>query len=198
METNPIISHGFAVLKTRLPKDDFNIHGLEQKYSLAFPPRYRLFISLFDLEGMESQLEYEDGEGNPDYFGGLTYLDSSFGPDQDIVMFDEFLPPEVSLSNWDADDDWAEAKFLPIATCGHGGNVLLGYSPQNGDQVFLQDQFGQVFLLNNDIFDFVKHLAFEAVPEEELDEGVTYDQLYRNLGEDIFRIHNQQTLQTQA
>ncbi len=82
-----------------------------------------------------------------------------------------------------------DIDYLTIGYCSVGG-ILLGLKDDISDKVFYYDPDGcpetHIEIAKN-IFEFVRGLK-EVVQSEEYLDGVKYSQLYKNWGEDFWRV----------
>lgn len=183
-----IIKIGFELLKTRHLSEEVNIEKLQREFDIKLPPLYYLFAKTFKVGESESHVAYKLSESVMQYCAGAFYC-SEKEPEREI-MFDSFLTVEATISSYDADDDWLEEGYLPIATCGGGGMILLGTKEENKDQIFFQDMTQKISRLEDNIFEFVRSLVLLELPEEELIGNVRYDQLYRKWKEKFWRVED--------
>lgn len=182
-----IIKRGFELLKTRSLNEKVNIEDIENKYDIKLPPLYNLFASTFKVGESESNVAYILPDNIKQYCAGIVYESEKINSDE--VMFDNFLTVESTISSFDADDDWLEMGYLPIATCGHGGMILIGTQGEMKDLIFLQDSAQMIKMLNVNIFDFVRSLVLLEVSEEELIGDTRYSQLYKKWRETFWRVN---------
>lgn len=181
-----ILKRGFELLKTRPVNEEINLEILERKYGVKLPPKYTFFVNTFEVGKSNNDIAYETINNVKQYCAGVSYFSDNISDEE--VMFANFQTVESTISNYDADDDWLENGYLPIGTCGHGGSILLGTKGTTSDCVFLEDNTQEVIKLNENIFDFVRSLVLLSIPQEELIENIKYNQLYKNWGEDFWRI----------
>lgn len=181
-----IIRRGFELLKTRPLNEEIDIEKLQREFEIELPPLYYLFAKTFKVGESESKVAYKLSESITQYCAGVFYQ-SERKPEVE-VLFDNFLTVEATISSYDADDDWLEEGYLPIASCGGGGMILLGSKGEMKDQIFFQDLTQNISKLENNIFEFVRSLVLLELSEEELVGNIKYDQLYKKWGENYWRV----------
>lgn len=89
-------------------------------------------------------------------------------------------------------EDDKKSNLLRIAGIGRGGAIFVGYGKQNLDEIILhlwEEDPGYEKLANN-IFDFVNDIVSEPLSEEDYPE-INYSDLYKNWGEDFWRVRNE-------
>lgn len=192
MNSSPTpLARGFELIPTRLPGENPPIADWETEANFQLPPKFRLFSELFAAEKSVPDIPYrywKNGEEITQYCAGIVWFGEDYDPEEDDVLFSQFNGVEGTLLHADADDDWVDRGWAPVASCGGGGNICVGYFQENADQIFLETSWGEIIQLADDIFEFVQKLALVPVPEEDLAEGITFDRLYRNWGEDFWRV----------
>lgn len=186
--TNRIIRRGFELLETRAFGSKKELTLLEEQYGIQLPPIYKLFAEMFLVGESKNTIAYLLPDESIQYCAGIFYtINDSIVED---VMFDNFLTVESTFFGFDADDDWLENGYIPIATCAHGGSILLATQEHNKDNILLQDNHGKIRLLNENIFDFVRCLSMMEVIEENLTGDIKFNDLYKQWREDFWRIRN--------
>ncbi|WP_435254199.1 SMI1/KNR4 family protein [Tenacibaculum sp. A30] len=183
-----ILKRGFELLRTRPMNEMVSISEIEAEYGVEVPPIFREFSKMFDVGQVQNQVKYVYGNNREQYCGGIVYCPEGYQKDKGEVMFYNFHTLEATVSGFEDDEDWEEAGHLPIAMCGHGGAILLGTKGSEIDCILLQTMSQKVYRISNNIFDFVRDLVMIATPEEELYEGIKYNQLYKNWGEGFWRV----------
>jgi len=156
-------------------KNELDILGLEERYGISVPPIYRSFIEVFDtILGDVVKLNSEE----LDTLSYYIYLDEK-GNDS---LFEDLMDLEDSLKFRNSSDIWVENSVMPITEHSHGGTILIGYSEANCDRLYYQYDDGLKFVENN-IYTFLRNLRFEY------NESYLKSNLYKNYGDDFWRIH---------
>ena len=175
---------GFELFKTRPTEDSLDLNKLELDYGIKLPPLYKLFLRNFypkiylDL--------YMDNQHNEKY--NLLWNEFSLN---NHVMLDDFLEIESTLRGWNEKgyyDQLYEWKFLPIANTQTRYKFCVGLEGNMRDKIILDfDSFDSEFeVVASDIFEFIRTLKY--VQFDRLRNKVQYSQLYKNWGEDLWRI----------
>ncbi len=187
-----ILKRGFELLRTRPMNEMVLISEIEMKYNVKLPPVFKKFSEIFDVSQVQNNTRYIYGDNIEQYCAGVVYYPEGYKKDEDEVMFDNFHTLEGTISGFDGDDDWKEAGHLPIAMCGHGGAVLLGTKDGERDCILLQSMSQEVYKISANIFDFVRDLVLMSKLEDDLNEGIKYDQFYKNWKEDFWRVKKEE------
>jgi len=190
------MKHGFELLKTRDLSNPLDVGILEKKYHISVPPLLRLFCETFVINGEEDIDIY-----NEMYLPPSTELNKlrnctmyEYMPNEE-VMFSHFVSLEFALSNMGNDDAWVENQHIPIGVSGFNGGIVIGTKLHEQDYVILEDPDGlvQYTKIADNIFEFVRGLTQIPSDEDELEIfDTTFAQLYRNWGEDFWRVRPSQ------
>jgi hypothetical protein len=184
------MKRGFELLKTRSLTEALDIPSIEERYNIRVPPLYRLFCETFHL-GDDSILV--DKYINPKNTSDLRYCSFySYIKDRE-VRFAGFNSLENALEYSKNTDEWIENKYIPIGHVGFNGAILLGTTESDADKIILHnfDLSPEYTTLASDIFQFVRELVLEPIPENDLAGGVTFSLLYKNWNEDFWRINEE-------
>lgn len=179
---------GFSILKGRLATELLDVEYFEDKYNFELPPIYRTFVQNFYLG--------EKGIHREQYFMQdinlfLPFSTYNFYYNDENIGFINFVEIDIvfdfytsgGLNSFDYDE-----KYLSIASCDLGG-LFVGTQNDSTDKIiFWQSSTGKYITIANNIFDFVKGIIVETVDEMQLHYGVKYSQLYKNHGEDFYRV----------
>ncbi|MBA6156011.1 SMI1/KNR4 family protein [Tenacibaculum sp. S7007] len=185
---NKVLKRGFELLRTRPLNEKVLVSELE--YGIELPPIFRNFTKIFDVSEVNNHIKYIYNKDREQYCAGIVYFPENYDTNSDEVMFHNFHSLESTISGFEDDDDWAEAGYLPIAMCGHSGAVLLGTRNEEKDCIFIQTMSQEIYKISSNIFDFVRDLVMLEVSEEELYDEIRFEQLYKNWGEDFWRVRN--------
>lgn len=183
-----IINRGFELLKTRALDEKVNLEELEVQNDIVLPEKYRMFITMFD--GINT-------EGNG--FKYLNVVEDRLFPCAEILYY----PTSYKIGNDDIVklvdfvhyskvfdlyvDDWQEEGYLLIGSVDHEGGILLGTRGQEKDKIII-DYHDNYTVLADNIFDFVRDLVAYIPKEGKLFGGIDFSQLYKNWGENFWRV----------
>lgn len=133
--------------------DLINLTGLENKIGIKIPPIYRSFIKNFD--GILGEIVLDDSKNELQTLSYYIYKKK----DGEDILFEDFMPIDQSLINFDNSDSWIENKVMPIGNHSHGGGILVGIGVSNTDKIYYEHGNG-IELIEPDIFSFIKNLIF--------------------------------------
>lgn len=198
--------YGLNLLRSRPIEKPFDSQGYENSIGIKLPPIYKLFLESYYMdnllasgqkwEGLKiSELLVEDGNR----FTIITKLENTIYND-DLIL----TPPEISLEVFrELSDDAAlffehgEIDCFPIGA-GNGVNspgIYVGIKAYNLDKIYLENsgiRRGKWTLLANNIFEFIRGFEVVEYTEEECKKyQFTYDRLYKNWGEDFWRVREE-------
>jgi hypothetical protein len=188
---------GFEIIKTRALNDMPNLTELEISYSLTLPPLYKLFCNYFT----GGKLHYEEYIINND-LTNLHYCVGSFyapkGLDganiglTSIYHLEEVFENRKTLAGYGDED--IEKGLIRIADIGMGGGIFVGTHQGEEDLIFLSiwDKEPLYEKIADNIFQFIQGIESVNIPENELIGGIRFNQLYKNWGEDYWRVKEQQ------
>ena len=183
------MKRGFELLRTRPINEDLDIEALEESYSIKLPPLYRIFVETFVLgEDLIQSDRYISSNGSKFHASYFVY-------EVDLeVMFGGFNDLNKVLSLKDEVEEWSSNGYLPIGYCGFNGGILLGTNGEDKDKIILHDFDGEVEFrpIANNIFKFVRGLVLKPIDEIHLKDNAKFDQLYKNWGEEFWRIRENQ------
>ncbi len=189
-----ILKKSFANFRTKSLDDNINFEEFIKKSGIILPPLYKAFVQSF-ICSMDNTIIPERVliNGYKDYLGYVYYL-----PDIERLGVGDFFSLEESLSVraklYDLNDEIFLKKLFPIGTDASGHFILMvGYGENNQDKIFVESG-DQSFVANerftliaNDIFEFVRGFAFILLD----DLTINVNQLYRNWGEDFWRVREE-------
>ncbi len=179
---------GFNLFKTRPIEDSLDLGQLESKYGVSIPPLYGLFLKCF-YPKIEIDA-YLDTHQNEEY---LLY--SSDEVCNEYVMMDNFLDIETTLKDWNENqyyDQLYEWNFLPIAQTQTRYIFCVGLEGNMKDKIILDiESYDSEFeVVANDIFEFIRKIKYKEL--NGLWNGTKYNQLYKNWGEDFWRVRKEE------
>jgi hypothetical protein len=188
---------GFQLLETYLPNEKVDVEEIEKKLGFSLPPMYKLFVKTYRL-GKNSFKEefflnptwnakytvsvplYEPLENDERWFLSLPYFDSI----DDVCDF--------WLEYKKGEREWMEYRFLRISGIDRGGGIYVGTTPQDLDIIYqvVWDDEDYYMKLADNIFEFIKGFVLRE-RKSKLSDGYLPSQLYKNYGEDIWRVREE-------
>lgn len=180
---------GFQLLRTRGLDESIDIDRLEKQYQLKLPPKYRLFCETFILGDESLMFDQYTASGNANDLRHCSFY--VYAPNTE-VRFAGFNTPENAFEYSQNVDEWIDKKYLPIGHVGFNGAIVVGTQASDQDKIFLHDfdSSPEYTVLADDIFQFMKGVVLEPIPEEDLIGGAKYSTLYKNWGEDFWRVRS--------
>ena len=182
------MKRGFELLPIRQIKDSIDIGKIEADYSIKLPPLYRIFVETFVLgEDLIRSDKYMSSNGSLFHASYFVYEINK------EMMFGGFNDLDKTLSLKDEVEEWSSNGYLPIGYCGFNGGIVLGTEGDKADQIILHDFDGETEFtqIADNIFEFVRGLVLESVDENHLKDNAKFDQLYKNWGEDFWRVRGE-------
>ncbi len=179
---------GLSFLESQKTYIDFkhyeNIIGME------IPPMMKLFYQSFDFSKSFSIPEfYHPIYESKYYIGDLVFEQLKKWP----ITLDKIDTLDEITNNWEIkknEKDWYTNHLLRIAQIDIGGGIYIGMQNELKDNVILDiwDSEERNIPISNNIFDFFNGL--ELILNEESLYGYKYSQLYKNWGEDFWRVRS--------
>ncbi len=186
------IKRSFHLFEPRGINENLDVELFEKESNIKLPVLFKEFLKSFHIDKIFSeeytlpQYKYTFGCGH------LYYLPKI----EDLFLGDIFsLKKGLEVRNrlYDVADEVFSHGYFPFAEDGTGHFILMvGIGVTNLEKIYVESpdesfQEGERFtLLANNIFEFIR--GFEYVEIEKLSDGVKYNQLYRNWGEDFWRV----------
>lgn len=174
----------FLKVKTDLTENEKEVFLMS---GVTLPPLYHFFSQLFEVgdETFKKISYLEDNE--------LCQLGTwTFRVNGEKIHLEEFLSLDKILASFPVasqDNEWIKHKLLRVAYLGQAGfgGLYLGCSSNNLDEiwVFNSDSECQFTKVSENIFTFLKQISFDT---EFGDFESDYSNLYKNWGEDFWRI----------
>ncbi len=188
------MKNGLELIKAN--SELLDIQKLEEMNNLVLPPVYRMFASYFRLD--EFGYEKYFSSKYSDYFQltGVYYEPKGLEENNigitGLYSIEKVFEHYKNLQGYTDDD--IEKKLIKIADIGYGGGIFIGTEGDNTDSIFLHswDREPQYELLARNIFKFLQSIKQIELPEEDLIE-TKYSQLYKNYGEDFWRIREEKS-----
>lgn len=179
---------GFELFKARPLSDPIDLESLERQYELILPPKFKMFAQTFYLGENQILREQFFDKANNDYFDCSAYV---YAPNPD-VGFSHFNDLKKSFETWNSRglSDLAYKKnFFPIGSGNYDG-IFVGLDSDNQDKILLLGYGLNSFeIVSKDIFDFVRGIEIRNLTEDFL-MGTKYSQLYKNWGENFWRVRD--------
>jgi hypothetical protein len=185
----------FEILKKASSEQKLKVSEFEIQFKLTLPPIYKLFCQVFELSRFKFEMYSESGDGQDLNYCSQVYYKPK-GKYEDNIGITGLDNIETVFNNWKKmigyGEDDKKSNLLRIAGIGRGGAIFVGYGKQNLDEIILhlwEEDPGYEKLANN-IFDFVNDIVSEPLSEEDYPE-INYSDLYKNWGEDFWRVRNE-------
>lgn len=162
-----------------------------QSNDLIFPPLFKVFHNTYDIKTiLDLHWYYYKGQFGLDDFGKYTHplvpgllLDTIFDVDKIVEVI-----PKVMDLECEPDRIVHENKIIPIAYGPIGDLLMLGIGEKNSDRIYYFVRHLDEYLreISENIFEFFKDYHIEI--SEHYQSTVPFDRLYRNWGEDFWRV----------
>lgn len=181
----------FDLIKTH--KDNSSIRReiilFETSNDFRLPLMYRTLITIYDLSiiGTKKVLFFYHSQ----YDAKLQFYSVTNKMDENISIeqwynLDEIIEKTNSIYQGDPS---IKNKYVAIGESFDQCILLLGVTSDNSDKIFLEQAYSdpRIKEINSNIFDFL--YDFEILPKEsDLPSGTKISDLYKNWGEDFWRI----------
>jgi hypothetical protein len=167
-----------------------DINLFEASVDFKLPPIYKVFYRLFEIETFQhgNALRYL----YPPTGTIASFLKSNFNDGSFSFALYNFLPLTEALNYaeriYSEEDLLSEYFIYPIGECFNQGSLMLGYGDENADCIFVEygGEDERLFKLADSIFDFLSMYNVEP----DIHYIPSLDQLYKNWGEDFWRIRD--------
>jgi len=197
---NKVIIRGLNLLHS----NDIGISEQDNKafvgyYQCPLPPLYKAFISSFIVgrKKMKTIKAFYPPDDRSFDIGHLAF----FGNHSDYIALYDLLSISESIETmqnaFSKDDEIHKMNYAVIGDCIHNTCLLLGTGGNNADKIFLENSGNfsnneRIIFISENILDFMNNLAI--CEREHIGYGIKdYDQLYKNWGEDFWRIKDQKS-----
>lgn len=185
---------GFQLFRTRKQHESIAIDALEEQYNIALPPLYKLFVSTF-FPGTEAPIEEQYyWPAYQQHRSAATVIYSPLYDNQERALYLGGLEIlEMALASWknnQNEPEWAEYGFFRIGYIGMGGGLYVGTREENRDKIFrvVWDWDEPYDEICDNIFELVRGLEQVYDPNDPPVGVTTYDQLYKNWGDEYWQI----------
>lgn len=112
--------------------------------------------------------------------------------DSEVVLYNLFKLSDI-IKNMKAvyplnDEIW-QMEMIPIGECAFQSYLMVGVGKENQDKIYIENvtEKERVVYLSENIFEFFKNYIIEA-DESYLPNGASFSKLYKNWGEDFWRV----------
>ena len=190
------MKQGLELFKVRTA-NFVDIEALEKKFKIVIPPIYRLFIQNFEEE-ISVDRYFHPISNRELKCNAIKFINDDGGiDDDDRVTFKNFGKTEESLEMyfsgnhyWDELYD-EEGDLLPIGSSQSSDIFALGFKGKRKDQIIMFDELHPdgLWKVSDNIFEFIRRLRL--VELNSLYHNKQYSQLYKNWGEDFWRIRGE-------
>ncbi len=184
--------NGLDFFISKSNNDDFDINKIEHISNLSLLPYYSLFASCFKLGRYVLKID----KFLETKFENIVACSSVKIENDNIsgeYFFSGFFSFEELKNDWESyssnSHEYLEYGFIRIGSIGIGGGIFIGTKGDSKDKIFLVNwglDEDYIFLSNN-IFEFAKSLVFMPY-DINFDKGITFSNLYKNWGEDFWRL----------
>ena len=182
---------GFQLLKTRDLQNSINVLGFETNNKIKLPPLYKIFLETFQVGRRKTIIP-----NNYSYYNKRLEMIRNFGkfkyyPDEDVLIGEFFELAElipIMVDIYPKEDEIWEMGLLLIGENDMNHSFMVGINEDNQDQIFLErsDLHPRLVFIANNIFELIR--GFSIQPQERLLGQYKFNQLYRNWGEDFWRV----------
>ncbi len=187
-----IIKKSFHLFEPRGINENLDVELFEKGNSLKLPVLFKEFLKSFHINKLLTeeyslpQYRYTFGTGELNYVPKIEdlFLGEMFSLEKGL---------EVRKRLYSMADEVFIEGYFPFGEDGTGHFILMvGIGENNFEKIYIESpdqsfQEGERFtLLANNIFEFIR--GFEYVERGKLNNDVSYHQLYRNWGEDFWRV----------
>ncbi|KAB7731153.1 hypothetical protein F5984_10110 [Rudanella paleaurantiibacter] len=181
--------NGLELLVPRTQGEQLNISSFEESNGIKLPPVYKAFIRSYKLLGDDTIINpynfYYPPQDRTRNFGDANHqnidvlLGAFYEPVKCMELMNEFYPQEDAI--------WQQEVFL-IGTNDMNHALLVGIGSANLDRIIIDrpDLEPRFISVAEDILDLIR--GFSIRPEERMLYGPKLSQLYKNWGEDFWRI----------
>ncbi|PAC26728.1 SMI1/KNR4 family protein [Flectobacillus sp. BAB-3569] len=170
------------------------IAEFEKETNVVFPPYFRVFIenydSLYNI-GEELGIFYDNR-----FQRKRNMIFTYYSNDRDNILFQNLFNLDEIIPNMKAvypkDHEIWQQDFIAFGECAFQIYLLVGVGEHNKDKIYAEAATEKVklrFLCDN-IFDFFRDYIVE-VDESCLPAGKTANDLYKNWGEDFWRVREE-------
>lgn len=185
---------GFNLLETRRVDNYIDLIQYEELIEREIPKLYRIFLQTFLIQENCIRKELYSHNNSLFYCGTFRYKQNKFStiyPDN-FIVFDDFVGIENSIDSYNENrqynHDIRVKDMLCVGIAGGNNSIFVGLELDICDKVYFVTD-SDLYQIADNIFDFVRCIEFLSNTEDiEVMADVPYDKLYRNWGEDFWRV----------
>lgn len=168
------------------------IDRFEQQTHIVLPPVFKTFLYTYDTKNVNKAelLAYY----HPTYDANIQFYQSEFNDDENIILYALFeleSVPALMKQVYREDDDIWKQNVLSIGECNDQGYLMVGIGEQNAESIYIEygHKNPRMTKIADNIFDFFLGHTIRPVVSD-LPDGVDLSRLYKNYGEDFWRIRD--------
>ncbi|KAF9660120.1 MULTISPECIES: SMI1/KNR4 family protein [Tenacibaculum] len=169
-----------------------NLDKIESEYNCKFPPVYRAFITSFlpyfgNITFMSPESNQEED------FTSFIYSSISkndYSIDDDELSFECFIEPDELFENSSTIEYVRRTGLLPISYHGFNGGLLVGLKDDNLDKIYFTHDSEEIKFIANNVFELIEKIHIVTVLYDH--PNLDVNKLYKNWGEDFWRIRNRE------
>jgi hypothetical protein len=195
--------NGLNLLRSRPIHEPFDTISFEKKAGLSLPPKYKLFLESYYIGSYLASGQLWDEFKRQEVFNEVTKRYYFITNNINNLNKDDFFlnQPDICIDIYYELSEDSELFFEHgVADCfpigaGNGVNspgLFVGIKDYNIDKIYLENsglRKGKWTLIANNIFEFIRGFEVVEYTKEECDKyKFTYDKLYKNWGEDFWRV----------
>ncbi len=195
------MNKGFQLLRQKAENENYDIKALENEYNIILPPQFRFFVSYFYVS---NDCFIIDKFYHPIYKILYPFVEIQFCPlvysQNRPISITGFEDIESLFKEWAFsihEVEWKEYSLLRITNISTGGNLFLGTVGDMTDCIYRVDWASgnrESEKIANNILEFILGLESLEMPTEiMITRGVKYSQLYKNWGEDFWRVRENES-----
>ncbi|WP_028665109.1 SMI1/KNR4 family protein [Runella zeae] len=189
------IKKSFHLFEPRGINENLDVELFEKESNIKLPVLFKEFLKSFHIDKVFPEVyflsKFKDTFGS----GRLYYIPKI----EDLFLGEIFdLEKGLDVRNrlYSVEDEVFSYGYFPFGQDSTGHFILMvGIGTNNLEKIYVESpdesfQEGERFtLLANNIFEFIR--GFEYVEREKLSDDIKYNQLYRNWGEDFWRVREE-------
>lgn len=188
------MKRGFQLIKTRQLSDKLNIAEIENQLGFSLPPLYKFFNENFETGKSSFMNEYFfNPKRNENYILNAPLYEPLKDSEKWFLSISYFDDLNQVFNSWKSylryEKEWLEYKFLKIGDIGQGGGLFVSTRPEDLDVIYqvVWDWEEPYFKVADNIFELIRGFVLPDISGV-LTDNYNVSQLYRNYGEDFWRI----------
>ena len=184
------MKHAFELLKSRPNTDKLvNLEELEQTYNIKIPPIYKSFLNMFYMEENDICIDRVYVE-DKNYKFDFSHIFSTYDPDDIIIV--GLITIEKSLKRrkdiYSPDSAVIQNGYIPFIDTVLDIVIHIGTQGEETDMVIFDYDGGDCRNMGINVFEFVQSLVLYEVKDEDMPFGIKKSDIYKNWGEDFWRV----------